>query len=187
MVRDYELMYIVRPDVDDDGLRAAVDSVKSLIEGQGGEVGKTTMWGKRRLAYEVSHLRDGHYVIVEMRLDGSKVATVERALRIHDSVFRHLLVVQEAPSEEVPDVEGATVIPADGEAAPAPARAEAEDQPEGAPQADTDIPAAAAPEPEAEAEQAAEPTTAPEAPQAEAAADDEPEAAAVAGGDDEEA
>jgi small subunit ribosomal protein S6 len=100
MVRDYELMYIVRPDVDEDGLRVTVDSVKSLIEGQGGEVTKTTMWGKRRLAYEVKHLRDGHYVIVEMRLDGTKVAAVERALRIHDAVFRHLLVVQEAPSSD---------------------------------------------------------------------------------------
>jgi small subunit ribosomal protein S6 len=101
MVRDYELMYIVRPDVDDDGLRAAVDSVRILIEGQGGTVRKTTMWGKRRLAYEVAHLRDGHYVIVEMQLDGSKVAPVERALRIHDTVFRHLLVVQEVPSADI--------------------------------------------------------------------------------------
>lgn len=108
MVRDYELMYIVRPDVDDDGLRAAVDSVRSLVEGQGGEVTKTTMWGKRRLAYEVQHLRDGHYVIVEMRLDGAKVAPVERALRIHDQVFRHLLVVQEAPSVDG-DLEGGAV------------------------------------------------------------------------------
>ena len=108
MVRDYELMYIVRPDVDDDALRAAVDSVRTLVEGQGGEVRKTTMWGKRRLAYEVSHLRDGHYVIVEMRLDGSKVAAVERALRIHDAVFRHLLVVQEAPSAEI-EGEGVTI------------------------------------------------------------------------------
>jgi small subunit ribosomal protein S6 len=101
MVRDYELMYIVRPDADDDAVRAAVESVRTLVEGQGGEVRKTTMWGKRRLAYEVKHLRDGHYVIVEMRLDGARVANVERALRIHDSVFRHLLVVQEAPSADI--------------------------------------------------------------------------------------
>lgn len=106
MVRDYELMFIVRPDVDDDGLRASVDSVKTLVEGQGGEVTKTTMWGKRRLAYEVQHLRDGHYVIAELRLDGSKVAAVERALRIHDTVFRHLLVVQEAPLAEAEGAEG---------------------------------------------------------------------------------
>ena len=116
MVRDYELMYIVRPDVDDDGLRAAVDSVRSLIEGQGGEVRRTTMWGKRRLAYEVSHLRDGHYVIVEMQLDGAKVANVERALRIHDTVFRHLLVVQEAPSADGEGLEGAELEGAEGEA-----------------------------------------------------------------------
>jgi small subunit ribosomal protein S6 len=100
MVRDYELMYIVRPDVDEDGLRAAVDSVKALIEGQGGEIRKTTNWGKRRLAYEVKHLRDGHYMIVEMRLDGAKVTEIERALRIHDQVFRHLLVIQEEPSAD---------------------------------------------------------------------------------------
>jgi small subunit ribosomal protein S6 len=113
MVRDYELMYIVRPDVDEDGLRAAVDSVKGIIEGQGGEVRKTTNWGKRRLAYEVKHLRDGHYVIVEMRLDGARVAEIERALRIHDQVFRHLLVIQEEPSADTGEEgeEGAASIP----------------------------------------------------------------------------
>jgi len=163
MVRDYELMYIVRPDVDDDGLRAAVDSVKSLVEGQGGEVGKTTMWGKRRLAYEVKHLRDGHYVIVEMRLDGSRVANVERALRIHDTVFRHLLVVQEAPSADVEGEEGA--VASNGEAPSAAAAPGVEDDTE------TETPAA---------EAATEPET--EAPAAEAETDTEAEA-----GDDIEA
>ena len=58
MMRDYELMYIVRPDLDEDALRAAARSVRGLIEAQGGEVVKTTLWGKRRLAYEVNRLRD---------------------------------------------------------------------------------------------------------------------------------
>src|SRR3981189_2588224 len=138
MVRDYELMYIVRPDVDDDGLRTAVDSVKSLIEGQGGEVRKTTNWGKRRLAYEVKHLRDGHYVIVEMRLDGGKVAEIERGRGIHDQVFRHLLVVQEEPSAdtgaegEAEGEEGATAIappPADAETETDTAAAAPDDEP----------------------------------------------------------
>jgi small subunit ribosomal protein S6 len=145
MVRDYELMYIVRPDVDEDGLRAAVDSVRSLIEGQGGEIRKTTSWGKRRLAYEVKHLRDGHYVIVEMRLDGARVAEIERALRIHDTVFRHLLVVQEEPSADTgeegegveidlttpraePDGEASAAEPADD--APEAAQPEAEEDEE---------------------------------------------------------
>jgi small subunit ribosomal protein S6 len=99
MVREYELMYIVRPDVDDDGLRQATDSVESLIGGLGGEVEKTTLWGKRRLAYEVKHLRDGHYVITHLKLDGEQVKEIERALRIHDTVFRHLLVLRDGVGE----------------------------------------------------------------------------------------
>ena len=97
MVRDYELMYIVRPELEDDAVRVAVKSVRTLIESLGGEVVKTTLWGKRRLAYEVRRLREGHYVLVVFHLDGGKIAEIERALRIHDTVFRHLVVVHEGP------------------------------------------------------------------------------------------
>ena len=100
MVRDYELMYIVRPELEDDAVRVAVKSVRALIESQGGEVVKTTLWGKRRLAYEVKRLREGHYVLVVFHLDGGKIAEIERALRIHDTVFRHLIVVHEGPMPE---------------------------------------------------------------------------------------
>jgi small subunit ribosomal protein S6 len=103
MLRDYELMYIARPELDDDGLRGTVKSVRSILEANGGQVVKTTLWGKRRLAYEVNRLRDGHYVLVVLRLDGEKVAPIERALGIHDTVFRHLLVLHEG---EMPEVEG---------------------------------------------------------------------------------
>jgi len=103
-VRDYELMYIVRPELDDDGVRGAVQSVRAIIEANGGEVVKTTLWGKRRLAYDVQRLRDGHYVLVALRLDGASVAAVERVLRIHDTVFRHLLVLHQGPMPE-PDGE----------------------------------------------------------------------------------
>ncbi len=104
MVRDYELMYIVRPELEDDAVRVAVKSVRTLIESLGGEVVKTTLWGKRRLAYEVRRLREGHYVLVVFHLDGGKIAEIERALRIHDTVFRHLVVVHEGPMPE-PDGE----------------------------------------------------------------------------------
>jgi small subunit ribosomal protein S6 len=100
MVRDYELMYIVRPELEDDAVRVAVKSVRSLIESQEGEVVKTTLWGKRRLAYEVNRLREGHYVLVVFHLDGAKIVEIERALRIHDTVFRHLIVVHEGPMPE---------------------------------------------------------------------------------------
>jgi small subunit ribosomal protein S6 len=93
MLRDYELMYVVRPDLDEDGLRSAQEAVQGLVEGQGGEVLTTTPWGKRRLAYEIAGLRDGHYVIVEFRGDGAKVKELERALRINDHVIRHMITI----------------------------------------------------------------------------------------------
>ncbi len=125
MVRDYELMYIVRPELDDDALRTATESVDTLIRGLGGTVGKTTMWGKRRLAYEVDRLRDGHYVITLLQLDGTKVADLERALQIHDTVFRHLLV---RGDETMPAAEdGAVPEPGDGDPVPEAAPPSGED------------------------------------------------------------
>lgn len=122
MIRDYELMYIVRPDLDEDALRAAAKSVRGVVEAQGGEVVKTTFWGKRRLAYEVKRLRDGYYVLVALRLDGAKVAPLERALRIHDTVFRHLLVLHQGampePDGESEDVQLRVEPVAAGEEAP---------------------------------------------------------------------
>jgi small subunit ribosomal protein S6 len=119
VVRDYELMYIIRPELDDDAVRNAVRSVRTIVEGQGGEVVKTTLWGKRRLAYEVRRLRDGHYVLVSLHLDGARVGQVERALRIHDTVFRHLLVLHQGPMPE-PDgeIEESTLEPTPGAAPP---------------------------------------------------------------------
>lgn len=110
MTRDYELMYIVRPELDDEALRTAVTRVRGMIEAQNGEVVKTTLWGKRRLAYEVSHLRDGHYVLVVLHLDGDRVAPLERALRIDETVFRHLIVLHQGPMPE-PDGEIEEVRP----------------------------------------------------------------------------
>jgi small subunit ribosomal protein S6 len=100
MVRDYELMYIVRPDLDEEGLTAATQAVEDLIAGQGGETLRTTSWGKRRLAYEIQKLRDGHYVILHIRLDGGRVREVERQLMISETVIRHLVTEYVAPREE---------------------------------------------------------------------------------------
>ena len=109
-MHDYELMYIVRPELDDEAVRTAVRSVRAIIEAQGGEVVKTTLWGKRRLAYDVQRLRDGYYVLVVLHLDGAKVAAVDRALRIHDAVFRHLLVLHQGAMPE-PDGEIEEISP----------------------------------------------------------------------------
>ena len=91
----YELMYIVKPDLDDQAVQQEIEKVGQLIQTNGGQVKKVTPWGKRRLAYTVKDNREGHYVVAEFDLEQSKVQEVERVLKISDSVFRHLLVRQD--------------------------------------------------------------------------------------------
>ena len=90
----YELMYIVKPELDDQAVQQEIEKVGQLIQTNGGQVKKVTPWGKRRLAYTVKNQREGHYVVEEFDLDQAKVTEVERVLKISDTVFRHLLVRQ---------------------------------------------------------------------------------------------
>jgi small subunit ribosomal protein S6 len=91
----YELMYIVKPDLDDQAVQQEIEKVGQLIQTNGGNIKKVTPWGKRRLAYTVKDNREGHYVVAEFDLDQAKVQEVERVLKISDTVFRHLLVRQD--------------------------------------------------------------------------------------------
>jgi small subunit ribosomal protein S6 len=92
LLRDYEILYIVRPDLDEDQLGKAVKSVDTLIVNLGGSSEKTDVWGRRRLAYEVDHLREGQYVLTDFRIEPARVPEMEATLKISDTVFRHLIV-----------------------------------------------------------------------------------------------
>ena len=98
MLRDYEILYIVRPDLDDEQLNEAIRSVDTLIGNLGGSVKKTDIWGRRRLAYEVRRLREGQYVLTDFSLDPTRVPEMEATLKISDTVFRHLITRKPEPT-----------------------------------------------------------------------------------------
>ena len=91
-MRDYEILFIARPELDEEQLAEAVRSVDSLIANLGGVSEKSNVWGKRRLAYEVDHLREGHYVLTDFKLDPGRLGEMEATLKISETVFRHLIV-----------------------------------------------------------------------------------------------
>ena len=91
-MRDYEVLYIVRADLDDDKVQDAVKRVNTLIERSGGTVERTNLWGKRKLAYEVKHQREGSYVLQDFQLDPGRVPELEAGLKITEEVLRHLVV-----------------------------------------------------------------------------------------------
>ncbi|MDR0358846.1 MAG: 30S ribosomal protein S6 [bacterium] len=137
--REYEILYIVRPELDDEQLAEAQKSVDAILSDLGGQVKKTDVWGRRKLAYEVKHLREGHYVLTDFDIEPERVPELEATLRIHETVFRHLVTRKperhvrgkprqgEGPAQKTTAAEAAEVAPEGSEAAEAaPEAAEAE-------------------------------------------------------------
>ena len=91
-MRDYEVLYIVRADYDDEKVQDAVKRVNTLIQRSGGTAERTNLWGKRKLAYEVKHQKEGAYVLQDFQLEPERVPELEAALKITEEVMRHLIV-----------------------------------------------------------------------------------------------
>ncbi|MFD1176574.1 30S ribosomal protein S6 [Paenibacillus puldeungensis] len=89
-MRKYEVMYIIRPDIEQEAVQATVDKFQGIIQ-NGGEVTKQDVLGKRRLAYEINKVRDGIYVLVNFTATPDVVAELERILKISDEVIRYLI------------------------------------------------------------------------------------------------
>ncbi|KQO10620.1 small subunit ribosomal protein S6 [Paenibacillus algorifonticola] len=90
-MRKYEVMYIVRPDVEQEALQAVVEKFNGIIS-NGGEVTKQDVSGKRRLAYEINKIREGYYVLVHFNGTTEVVNELDRILKITDEVIRFLVV-----------------------------------------------------------------------------------------------
>ncbi|WP_018750424.1 30S ribosomal protein S6 [Paenibacillus sanguinis] len=89
-MRKYEVMYIIRPDVEQEAVQAIVEKFQGIIQ-NGGEITKHDLMGKRRLAYEINKIRDGIYVLVNFTATPEVVAELERILKISDEVIRYLI------------------------------------------------------------------------------------------------
>jgi len=94
-VRAYELIAILKPELDEEQAGATVDKVEKLIAAQGGSVENIDRWGKRRLAYEIGGHREGNYVVMNFHGLPGTVQELERVLKITDEVIRYLIVKQE--------------------------------------------------------------------------------------------
>jgi len=91
-MRDYELVYIVHPQVDQEEFAAVNEAVKALVESTGGVVNEVKPWGLRQLAYPIQKVREGQYVFMQIGLEAGGVAELERGLKLEESIIRHLIV-----------------------------------------------------------------------------------------------
>jgi small subunit ribosomal protein S6 len=95
LLREYELFYIIRPDLDDEQVRTAMDEIAEVVAADGGEVAKSSLWGRRRLAYQIAGFTDGYYVLKEITLPGERLRELERQLRLDERVIRSLITLSQ--------------------------------------------------------------------------------------------
>ena len=95
-MRKYELMFIIRTDVEQEVVDATVEKFANIVVQNGGELVKKDVIGKKRLAYEIDKHRDGIYVLFYFNAPAEVVAELDRVLKISDEVVRHLIVKDEA-------------------------------------------------------------------------------------------
>ncbi len=88
-MRPYETMVIFDTAVDDTAVNAVLERALDALRAKGGSPGRVDRWGKRTLAYEVNHKREGYYVVIELTAEPDAVADMERVFVLADEVVRH--------------------------------------------------------------------------------------------------
>lgn len=88
----YELVVVVKPTLDEDGIKAEFDKVNELITKFGGTIDNIDNWGKRRLAYEIAKQNDGIYNIISFTAPGTTPIEIESRIRIMENILRYLVI-----------------------------------------------------------------------------------------------
>jgi small subunit ribosomal protein S6 len=92
MNRTYEIMFIVRPDVEEAELDKLIEGFSANVTNGGGEVKNVEKMGRRRLAYTVRKFNDGFYVLLNVAAAGSLITEIERRLRVSEQVIKFITV-----------------------------------------------------------------------------------------------
>ena len=91
----YEILYIINPTLDEEGIKAIVEKFKAMVEAEG-TLTSIEEWGKRRLAYPINDLNEGYYVLMTCEAKPELPAEIDRVMKITENVMRSLITAVEA-------------------------------------------------------------------------------------------
>jgi len=97
--KEYETLYIVRPNLDEDAVDRTIAGVEEYIKGLGGTIVTTDKKGRRRLAYEVDKMRDGYYVLTVFKAKAETISQLKRMMTLSEDIIRSLVVLFEVEAE----------------------------------------------------------------------------------------
>lgn len=87
----YEVLYIIKTDLDEEAVKATVEKFNGIITANGGTVDSVDEWGKRRLAYPIDYKNEGYYVLTRFTAAPELPAELERNFKINDGILRYLV------------------------------------------------------------------------------------------------
>ncbi|MFB8805334.1 30S ribosomal protein S6 [Clostridioides difficile] len=91
-MRNYELVYVVKPNSDEEVREAILNKVKEVVATDG-EIVKVDTWGTKKLAYPIAKFTEGFYVLVNLKSAVDVPKEIDRNLKINENVIRHMIVV----------------------------------------------------------------------------------------------
>lgn len=90
--RTYEIVFIIDPGADEAEVMKLSEAIQKIITDQGGVITKIDMMGRRQLAYEINHRKEGSYVLLEVEGSGAEIAELERRMRVNDRILRYMTI-----------------------------------------------------------------------------------------------
>jgi small subunit ribosomal protein S6 len=87
-MRQYELMVILDPEVEERTVAPSLDKYLSVISTQGGSVDKVDIWGRRRMAYDINKRSEGIYAVVDFTATSDTAKELDRQLGLNEAVLR---------------------------------------------------------------------------------------------------
>src|ERR1044071_1932974 len=99
--RQYELVYILPPDSTEQQVTEMHEQVEQIVARRRGQSEKNENWGRRRLAYEIGHNKEGVYVLDVINGSGELMKELDRRLKVMDQVIRHMVVRVDEEKKEI--------------------------------------------------------------------------------------
>ena len=91
-MNSYELLYIVKADMEEEARAALISRFSDLIVAAGGEITESDEWGKKKFAYPIHYVNEGYYVLVNFKSQPTLIAELERNFRITEDTIRFMIV-----------------------------------------------------------------------------------------------
>jgi small subunit ribosomal protein S6 len=95
-MNQYEVLYVITPELDEEADKVVMDKFADIITQNGGEIEKTEVWGKRRLAYPIDYKTEGYYVLVVFNANPELPRELERNMRNDERLMRFMVTRKEA-------------------------------------------------------------------------------------------